>query len=688
MALDFRPTASSLVVDAGQALGAAYQIDINGLNQNSYGSGWEIGAHAFAAYSSYGQANASSSSHFAIGGTSNSGQGLTGGTAPVYYSTTSTADPGTVAAIFGASSAVNSTAYDTSYNSPPLDCYTRVTDGTTFGGGSIGNNSFSGGSNDIMSSVSGKYWGVTGSGGFTYILHLNLSGECGKIVNTGNITGANGIHVAGPFAFSKVSDTIFYNLANLSRINSNTITSDKTSTATLVADLANGTTCPGLPGGAATSASIFGTKYDDSRFGVGLSYAGSSNTGVWGVSYDRSLGCAVVNVGAYDATTNPLGGKYWDFCPGHIAGPCNSSTPPTGTLASSNVCTNGTDCSCWGGPFHDLQMSGDGTVLSFSMYTAQPWTQGACAGSSNAAQRSDWLIGTDRTQWVHSGGSAPGGKYGDGHPSYGISHEAGGDNGVYAVRDLANVIDYTQFGTIPAVASEGHSGWPHPTHDDSYPLIYATSDLPASGYGTNYAPVNAGNAIFSVNPSAINEAAHIFGHTFSSNPTNSLWAASQGPDWSANTAYSLNQIVTPVAGNAQADTFQVTVAGTSGGSAPTWNQTTNSLVSDGSITWKNKGAGIGDSYFGCSDAIISVSQDGNWVMLASGMFLGLGMDSSNQYRCDDFLVHIGQSPKVIPPTLLGALQECVSLADGALRDFASVGFGNAMAGSEFCSGSL
>ena len=54
MTLDFRPTEDSPVVDAGQNLGAAYQIDINGLNQNSYGSGWEIGAHAFVGYSAYG----------------------------------------------------------------------------------------------------------------------------------------------------------------------------------------------------------------------------------------------------------------------------------------------------------------------------------------------------------------------------------------------------------------------------------------------------------------------------------------------------------------------------------------------------------------------------------------------------------------------------------------------------------
>ena len=60
MGLDFRPTANSPVVDAGQNLGTAYQIDINGLNQNSFGTGWEIGAHAFVGYSVYGEGTGTS----------------------------------------------------------------------------------------------------------------------------------------------------------------------------------------------------------------------------------------------------------------------------------------------------------------------------------------------------------------------------------------------------------------------------------------------------------------------------------------------------------------------------------------------------------------------------------------------------------------------------------------------------
>jgi len=44
---DFRPTANSPVRDAGMNLGAEYQTDLMGINQNSFGTGWEIGAYAY-----------------------------------------------------------------------------------------------------------------------------------------------------------------------------------------------------------------------------------------------------------------------------------------------------------------------------------------------------------------------------------------------------------------------------------------------------------------------------------------------------------------------------------------------------------------------------------------------------------------------------------------------------------------
>ncbi|MFZ0683945.1 MAG: hypothetical protein WAM89_00250 [Terriglobales bacterium] len=47
MEADFRPTVNSPVRDAGLNLGAEYQYDLMGINQNSFGTGWEIGAYAY-----------------------------------------------------------------------------------------------------------------------------------------------------------------------------------------------------------------------------------------------------------------------------------------------------------------------------------------------------------------------------------------------------------------------------------------------------------------------------------------------------------------------------------------------------------------------------------------------------------------------------------------------------------------
>jgi hypothetical protein len=44
---DFRPTGNSPIRDTGANLGAEYQYDLLGINQNSFGSGWDIGAYAY-----------------------------------------------------------------------------------------------------------------------------------------------------------------------------------------------------------------------------------------------------------------------------------------------------------------------------------------------------------------------------------------------------------------------------------------------------------------------------------------------------------------------------------------------------------------------------------------------------------------------------------------------------------------
>jgi hypothetical protein len=46
-AADFRPTVNSPVRDTGANLGAEYQYDLLGINQNLFGAGWEIGAYVY-----------------------------------------------------------------------------------------------------------------------------------------------------------------------------------------------------------------------------------------------------------------------------------------------------------------------------------------------------------------------------------------------------------------------------------------------------------------------------------------------------------------------------------------------------------------------------------------------------------------------------------------------------------------
>ena len=125
------------------------------------------------------------------------------GSAPVYFSTTSTANPGTISPLFTGHTCVNQVAYDTSYNPAPLDPYTCAVDYTTLGGKSVGNNTCSGGSNDVTWSVNSDFTGFSEGGAF-WLLYLNVSGAAAQVINTGQIP--NTFSVLCPVAFSKVTD--------------------------------------------------------------------------------------------------------------------------------------------------------------------------------------------------------------------------------------------------------------------------------------------------------------------------------------------------------------------------------------------------------------------------------------------------------------------------------------------------
>ena len=72
------------------------------------------------------------------------------------------------------------------------------------------------------------------------------------------------------------------------------------------------------------------------------------------------------------------------------------------------------------------------------------------------------------------------------------------------------------------------------------------------------------------------------------NQFNGIYKTIKGTAWVASTSYALGDIVVPTAGLENGFRYECTTAGTSGGSAPTWNTTEGGTTTDNTVTWTTR----------------------------------------------------------------------------------------------------
>lgn len=104
--------------------------------------------------------------------------------------------------------------------------------------------------------------------------------------------------------------------------------------------------------------------------------------------------------------------------------------------------------------------------------------------------------------------------------------------------------------------------------------------------------------------------------------------------WAASAAFALNTVIVDTNGNCQ----KVTVAGTSGASAPTWNATQFGNTTDGTITWNNLGAVSGAAaayslgFIETASVLDSNVTPIKWFEIASHICLGIDSTQGRPQR--------------------------------------------------------
>jgi hypothetical protein len=330
--LDFRPTRNSPVVNAGQNLGAAYELDINGVNQNGYGSGWEIGAHVYQGYSVYGLNEPGSYFRVGVGAT------ICG--PPLYNcssASTAVVQTPTPPILLTGTTGYNEIAFDTSLNPSGIDPITRLTDSTMLDGYSPSPTP-SQGDNDRASNCAQRgvtpgsvytsaacaaatiYYIIATYGGCPYVEGVQKTSSGLQVVYPLPAHKGAGYAPAtcGNYSFAQTDPTITYSVPGSGTpIIYKTVWTPSGGAGSVMAWTQTAlynlqSLCPLPTSFATTWASSTSTDISDTYFTVGLSNAGGQNTGNYMVRLDTNSSpptCLVYNTGdpAHASTAAPFG---------------------------------------------------------------------------------------------------------------------------------------------------------------------------------------------------------------------------------------------------------------------------------------------------------------------------------------------------------------------------------------------
>jgi len=287
----------------------------------------------------------------------------------------------------GGATGVNTTAFaysapgDFYYPSSGVgNCITRLTDGNSLSGNSMGA-SASGENNDQMWSTDRSYAAVARNGR-AYFMSLSFNAQGCLQVNNPVLSDSVAFGQGG-FSFSTTTPNIAYHIPGTGTKLYRTILSGTTivsHTDLMIFDFAN---CPGMPSPFnVTSSGTLTVSADGMVFGTSFSNAGGQGTANWVlVARDNgggSFSCATYYTG--DRTTYRFTGNIWTYCTGNCSQ--GGSNPPASF--------DNTTCAQPGFGIHAARMYRDGLYMNSS---------GMCNGVVNSQET--WQIGTNNLQWCN-----------------------------------------------------------------------------------------------------------------------------------------------------------------------------------------------------------------------------------------------------------------------------------------------